>query len=225
MVVVPDAIAQSGGGNGASVATKENLDLPFDAVGNSDDEEEAPEIIVFYGQQVEGDCFVFCCDKSSSMEGAQWKRLQQEVVKIINGFSDRVQFGIVFFDANMVKFPPSGRPADANQAMKGAGVAMVMSTVTGHGTCSKAALVQSLQYTNQSTGKRKSIVYLSDGHNTCNGMDEIEYTKSLMAEVTARNTQRAHINTFCIGSDWVDENFMRNLAAANQGTYTRIVTQ
>jgi hypothetical protein len=102
---------------------------------------------------------------------------------------------------------------------------MVMSTATGSGTCSKAALVQALMYTNQSTGKRKSIVYLADGHNTCNGMDEVQYSKSLMAEVTARNTQRAHINTFCIGSDWIDENFMRNLAAANQGTYTRIVTQ
>ena len=46
---------------GGGVALKENLDLPFNAVGKSgeEEEEEAPEIVVLYGQAFEGDGFVF----------------------------------------------------------------------------------------------------------------------------------------------------------------------
>jgi hypothetical protein len=42
------------------VALKENLDLPFNALGRSaEEEEDAPEIVVLYGQEFEGDGFVF----------------------------------------------------------------------------------------------------------------------------------------------------------------------
>ena len=41
-------------------------------------------------------------------------KLQREVVRIITGLSERVQFGIVFFDADVFKFPPSGKPAESS---------------------------------------------------------------------------------------------------------------
>ncbi len=221
-LLTTQALAQST--SGASAATKENLDLPFDAVGSSEDEEDAPEIVVFYGQQYEGDGFFFCCDRSSSMEGLKWKRLQQEVVKNISQFSDKVEFSIVFFDANIIAFPPSGRPAEASPALKAAGIAMVMSSTTGHGTCAKAALIKTLNYANQSSAKRKTIVFLSDGYWYCNGQDLGTYTNSTLAEVTARNTQRAHINALCIGqNDNVSEEPMRRMASQNQGQYARLV--
>lgn len=208
-----------------SSATKENLDLPFDAVGSSEDEEEAPEIVVFYGQQYEGDGFFFCCDRSGSMnDGVKWKRMQQEVVKNISQFSEKVEFSIVFFDAGMVCFPPSGRPAEASPALKAAGIAMVMSAVPGHGTCAKPALIKTINYANQSSSKRKTCIYLSDGHTTCDGQgSESAYANTILAEVTARNTQRAHINTICIGQTDVMEDFMRKLAAQNNGQYSRLV--
>jgi hypothetical protein len=215
------AFGQDAGGGG----TKENLDLPFDAIGASEDEEEAPEIIVFYGQQYEGDGIFFCCDKSGSMnEANKFRRLQQEVAKNLTQFSERVQFGIVFFDAGLSKFPPSGRPAEANPSMKAAGMAYVMSTTPGHGTCCKAALTTALTYANQATSKRKLIIYLSDGYTTCPGQDATQYGQATLAEVTARNTSRIHINTICIGPQGgVDENWMRKLAAQNNGSYARIV--
>jgi hypothetical protein len=47
---------ETGGGS----ALKENLDLPFDAVSRiGEEEEEAPEIVLLYGQAFEGDGFVF----------------------------------------------------------------------------------------------------------------------------------------------------------------------
>jgi hypothetical protein len=47
ILIVTSTWAQSNNGNG-NVATKENLDLPFDAIGNSEEEEDIPEIIFFY---------------------------------------------------------------------------------------------------------------------------------------------------------------------------------
>jgi len=212
---------ESGGG-----VNKLNLDLPFDAGGTQEEEEEAPEIVVFYGQQYEGDGIFFCCDKSGSMnEAGKFKKLQQEVIKNITQFSERVQFGIVFFDAGLVKFPSSGQPATATASLKAAGSAYVMSTSPGHGTCQKPALIQSLMYANQSSSKRKVIIYLSDGYATCPGTNDTEqYWKDTLNEVTQRNTCKAHINCICIGPQGsVDENHMKMLSAQNSGTFARVV--
>jgi len=42
---------------------KANLDLPYEAVGEAEEEAETPEAIVFYGQMYEGTSFIFCADK------------------------------------------------------------------------------------------------------------------------------------------------------------------
>lgn len=209
----------------AALATKYNLDLPFDALGESEDEEEAPEIIIFYGQQFEADGFFFCCDKSGSMRDAnKFKRLQREVTRNISQFSERVQYSVVFFDKDMVKFPQSGIPADATPVMKAAGIAMVMGAQPGTGTCCKPALTESLNYARKSTVRRKTIIYLSDGRNTCPGNDEAQYKASALSEITSKNTERVRINTICIGPQGsVDEDFMKRLASVNNGTYSRIV--
>ncbi len=220
------AYAQSGVAGGSSAATKENLDLPFDALGEVDDnEEEAPEIFVFYGQQYEGDGIFFSCDKSGSMkEGTKWKTLQKEVIKNVTEFSDHVQFGITFFDSGIYKFPTSGRPADANPSMKAAASSFVMSTSPGSGSCCKGGLLTALTYANQSTSKRRLIIHLADGWTHCPGHDRVVYGQQTLAEVSARNTQRVQINTICIGAaGQVDESWMRKLAAMNNGAYARIV--
>ncbi len=220
----PMAYAQDVGGS--SAATKENLDLPFDAMGAVDqDEEEAPEIFIFYGQQYEGDGIFFSCDKSSSMkQGTKWKTLQKEVIKNVSEFSEHVQFGIVFWDAGLSKFPTSGRPADANPSMKAAAISFVMSTSPGSGSCCKAGLLTALTYANQSSSKRRLIIHLADGWTHCPNHDRVVYGEQTLAEVTARNSQRVQINAICIGAPGeVDESWMRRLAAQNNGSYARII--
>jgi hypothetical protein len=168
----------------------------------------------------EGDFFCFVCDKSSSMAGAPWQKVQSEVIRTVQGFSNRVQFAIVFFDQDLVKFPAAGRPADASPAMKAQATTMVTSTVTGHGSCYQEALLQALLYAAQSTADRKQIIVLGDGHTTCRGQDETQYGKQTLVTVTSRNTV-AHINTLGIGAD-VTEAWLRTLAAQNRGTYRRV---
>ena len=46
-------------------STKENLDLPFDAGSELDDENLAPESFVFYGERFEGDGVFLCCGRSA----------------------------------------------------------------------------------------------------------------------------------------------------------------
>lgn len=204
-----------------SGATKANLDLPFDAIGEKEDEEEAPEIVIFYGQQYEGDGIFFVVDKSSSMnQNGRWKKVQQDTVKNIQQFSERVQFGICFFDASQVMFPGSGRPADANPAMKGAAISMVMSTQTGHGSCYKEALVKTLMMANQSTSKRRIIICMGDGEVSCSGGTDDPTTA--LAQIKARNVNGVKINTICVSDTGQGEPFMRNLAAQNNGTYARV---
>ena len=223
IITAPRAWSQDSAGAGA--ASKENLDLPYDAIGSSEDDEEPPEMVIFYGNQYEGDGIFFSCDKSGSMNDSnKFRRLQQEVIKNITQFSERVQFGIVFFNGGLYKFPQSGRPADATPVMKAAGSAFVTSTTPGHGSCCKPALIQALSYANQSSAKRKIIIHLADGFTTCPGSDATQYGQQTLAEVTAKNTQRVHINTICIGpSGQVDEDWMKKLAAQNGGSYSRIV--
>lgn len=69
-------IASPINGQLSQIASKENLDLPFDAFGISEDEKEAPEVVFFYGQQYEGDGFFFCLDRSSSTAKGLMKSLK-----------------------------------------------------------------------------------------------------------------------------------------------------
>jgi len=202
--------------------TKENLDLPFDAIGENEEEEDAPEVVTFYGTQLEGDGFFYVIDKSGSMRDAgELEIAKREVIRNITEFSERVQFGVVLFDANVVKFPSSGQPADANPAMKASAIAFVTSTPSAGGSCCQAGLLAALRMSQQASARRKVITYVGDGGGTCQGANEQDYLKVTLATVTGQNYQRAVINTIGVLSQ-IQEDFLRSLAAANGGTFTRI---
>jgi len=217
----PRAAAQDlslGGG------VKENLDLPYDAVGESEEDEDAPEIVTFYGTNLEGDGIFYVIDKSGSMQDSgELGIAKREVTRNINEFSTRVQFGIVFFDANVLKFPSSGQPAEANPGMKASGLSFVMSAPGGSGSCCQQGIAAGLQMANLATSKRKVLVYVGDGGGTCHGADENLYLKQTLSAVTAQNYQRMQIN--CVGvlnPPPLNEDFMKRLCASNGGTYTKV---
>jgi len=215
---------------GAGEACKENLDLPIQGRGEGDKEEEdeiAPYIFVFYGQQFEGDAIFFSCDRSGTMKkGLKWPTLQRELIQSITGFSRGVQFGIAFFDAGLSKFPPSGRPAVATQATKAAATAYIQSLYPGGGTCCRNGLFTAIDFAHQAVAKRKLIIHLADGITTCPGHDPETYRQETLIQVRQRNVERVPINTICIGPpDLVDEEWLRRLALQNGGAYSRILTQ
>lgn len=201
--------------------TKANLDLPFDALVDEVNEEEPLEYIVFYGQNYEGDGFFFCLDRSSSTAQGELAMEKREAIRVISEFSENVTFGVVFYDAEVMKFPSSGRPAEATTGMKSAAVTFIASIQPGKGTCVAKGLTECLNFANQSPARRNQIILLTDGYTTCPGFDAAEYGKRTLAEITAKNYKRHAIHAICVGTE-VSEFFPKTLAAMNNGTYKRI---
>ena len=143
-----------------SVGTKENLDLPVDAVGENITEEDAPEVVIFYGQQLEGDGFFYTVDRSGSMQDrGELARAKQEIARNIQEFSDRTEFGVVFFDSGVLRYPSTGRPIEANAGMKSAALSWVAAVGGGSGSCCQAGILATLQFANFSSSQRKVICY------------------------------------------------------------------
>ena len=204
---------------------KENLDLPFEALGAKGDDTDPPESVRFYGVTLEGDAFFYVIDRSQTMQDrGELPRAKQEVLENLSEFGGSAELGIIFFDAQVVTFPASGRPAvAADPGMKQSAKMFVVGTPPGAGTCGLQALQAALRMANQARSARKVIVYLSDGGGTCMGADEAAYLKKTLATVTAQNHQRARIHTIgVLDLSSLGEEFMKRLAAANGGSYTRI---
>ena len=192
---------------------KANLDLPFDA---------GLLVITFYSQQYEGDGIFYCIDHSASMNDGELIVAKREVVRNIMEFSPRVQFGIVFVDRNMIKHPGSGRPTEANASGKASAIAWVTAVPKGGGSCVQQGLVHALKFANQSSAKRKVVVYLGDGGGHCSG-DQAQYLAQTLGVVKGQNFQRAQINAIgVLQLERIAEAFLRSLAAQNGGTYTKI---
>jgi Mg-chelatase subunit ChlD len=203
---------------------KENLDLPFDALGADEEEEDAPEVINFYTVTLEGEGFFYVIDHSGSMmDSGELHRAKQEVLKNLNEFSERVQFGVVFFAGAATKFPTNGRPADADNANKQSARSFIQSVQRANGSCPLQGLQAGLLMANQARSPRKVVVYVGDGGGTCEGVDEAQYLEKTLSQVTSSNFQRVKINTIgVLDISKIGEQFLRKLASANGGTYTRI---
>lgn len=218
LVVAPVA-AQN---RGPQAATKENLDLPFDAFGNSEDEEEAPEVVYFYGQQYEGDGIFFCLDRSSSTCNGELAIEKREAIRTVSQFSRRVEFAVVFYDQRVISWPTTGRPAEASAGQKAGAIGFLSTIQCGRGTCVREGLVKCLQYADRSSAKRNVIIYLGDGGTTCPGHDRTQYAASTLTTVAAQNHKRHQINAICVGTEvnGDDERFCRQLAAQNHGKFS-----
>ena len=204
------------------VATKENLDLPFDAFGISEDEEEAPEVVFFYGQQYEGDGFFFALDRSSSTRGQQIEIEKREVTRSVTQFSNRVQFAIVFYDQGIMSWPAGGQPAEASQSQKGQAVAFLVSIQSGSGSCAGDGVIKALKYADRSSAKRNVVIYLGDGGTGCPSNQANSGAQKALTNVTGANFKRHQINSICVGTDVQDKQFCQNIARMNGGQYKHV---
>jgi len=203
---------------------KENLDLPFDALGDDVDEEDAPEVVSFYTLSLEGDAFFYVVDHSGSMmESGELQRAKQEVTKNLNEFSPRISFGIIFFAGQVTRFPKNGQPAKADTPTKQAALSFVQGITRGRGSCPLVGLQAGLLMANQVASSRKVVVYVGDGGGTCQGADEAQYLQKTLSTISSMNFQKVKINTIgVVDVSQVGEDFLRKLASQNGGTYTRI---
>ena len=218
--------ARTGAQSLGSVGTKENLDLPVNAgilVGDAE-EEDSPEIISFYSQQYEGDGAFFTIDRSGSM----WDRgeldiAKREVAKNIMQFSNQMEFAVVFFDREILKWPDSGRPARAGPASKQAAIAWTQNVGGGGGSCAQQGILEAIKFANQSIADRKVIIYVGDGGGYCHGANEVQYLAQTLGVVKSQNVHRAQINAIgVLRIKEVSDQFLRQLTLQNGGSYTKV---
>jgi Mg-chelatase subunit ChlD len=212
-----------GGGTLSAQEIKENLDLPYDAIGDSEEDETAPETVLFYGLTLEGDGFFYTVDKSGSMAQGELPIAKKEIIRNITEFSERTQFAVNFFDTNVVKFPAGTAPVEATASHKQAAISFINGVESGHGSCCQKGLLEALRFANTCSARRKVIVYVGDGGGTCSGANEADYLKQTLLTVKTNNYQHVTINTIgVLELPPLNERFLRDLAAQNGGTYRRI---
>jgi len=202
---------------------RENLDLPFNAVGESAEEDElAPEILVFHGGVYEADAFCFCLDRSQSQAGAGgWQALRRERERVIAELSAEAEFGIVFFGANVAAFPENRRAARATRANKAAALRLIRETEPESWTCMLPGLRDALTMANSCERARRVLIVMTDGKPTCPGVSYFRYVEEILAEARSRNHGHVEIDTVGTGLD-VNEPFLRQLANEHRGSYRRI---
>ena len=166
--------------------------------------------------------FFYVIDRSSSSRNGELQKAKELVVGSITELSSAVRFGVVFFDAEVRKFPADGRPAIASQENKDAAIAWVNSTQSGYASCILDGLLAALLFANSSTARRNLIIYMGDGGTTCVAVNQTTYPNLTLTEVRAQNFKRHQINTIKIGSD--DEGaksaFLKQLADQNGGSFS-----
>lgn len=109
--------------------------------------------------------------------------------------------------------------------MKSAALSWISGMAGGSGSCMMEGVREALSMANLASAKRKVVVYVGDGGGTCHGANEQDYLRKMVGIITSQNYQRVQIN--CVGvlmgtSRTVQENFMKQLAASNGGSYRRI---
>ncbi len=222
-----------------------NLDLPYNADTSDTVEEDAAEIIHFYGQQFEGDSFVFCVDRSGSMSShGELARAKREICRNIMEFSNRTEFAVCFFDSELRMWPPNGRPIKATTQTRSAACRWVGIMPRGLQSCPQEGLIRSIQTLNRSKNRRRCLVYVGDGGGTCmipgwrdryGGSAssvvqesinfEATYLEETLKVVRRWNYKDVSINTIGVmmnGRRGLHHDFVRNLALQNDGTYRRI---
>jgi hypothetical protein len=180
-------------------------------------EEACPPMIVYLERELRADGLFVIIDRSERMlVSGDLARIKTETERLIQDLPLGVEFGVIFFAANVIAFPGNRTPAESTDAMKASAVAFIRNTPPGSaGSCGLAALLEAMEFAKGARGRNPAILYVSDGGGTCSGEDEAAYAHRLLETVTAENAGLARIHTFsCFGFG----NFLEQLARRNGGT-------
>lgn len=178
------------------------------------------------GNGFSADGIFWVVDRGGSMlDSGELNLAKREVLRVLGALSSRAQFGVIFFDRGISRFPAEGKPAAATQGLKDAATSFVKETQGGHASCVQEAFAAALGFVGASTAQRNAIVYIGDGGGTCpqSGEEEPMYLQETLPLVTEANAGRARIYTIGVPGITPDrERFLENLARNNGGSYVRM---
>ena len=209
---------------------KANLDLPVNAgLGSDDEEEDAPEVVLFYGAQYEASAICFALDESGSMtEQGRWQLQTREVIRAINELSGEAEFSVVYYGSRVTAY--RNQPVKASSANKAAGINFVKSRNPNGDTCIGEGTTTALQIVRRSTGAHRVVIVTSDGRPdvcaTGNLASPAEQQRILAQTVSANPGLTVQVHAIFVGRSNEPEaiEFMRRLARAHGGTF-RLVSR
>ena len=169
------------------------------------------------------DGIYYVIDRSGSMQDSGELALAKNaMVDHLKTLGGNDEFGIVFFDRGILKFPSGDTPAFATPGTVASAQDWILSVSGGAGSCVMQGLVQALKFANASSADKNVIIYVGDGGGTCAGSNELQYLRQTLAVVAATNTEEVIIH--CIGVLSIrqaQESFLTELAEQNGGRFVR----
>lgn len=185
------------------VAQRRPLDLPVTVPGSSDEEDDVPEAILFYGMEYESDAFFWCLDRSCSMAvDSKLPTLQQETILAIKSLSEDAEFGLVEFHHLHTLWRTV--PVRATLAAKIESYQWIYGLTAYGGTRMAAPVVSTIVLSQLSMKRHKVVIVVGDGIPA-----DVETT---LLHSRLVNVQRTPVNTILI-SYAPGANFMRALTA------------
>ena len=176
----------------------------------------------FAGLPLDGNALFFVIDRSGTMQNSgELSYAKREVSRVIQALPSGFEFGVVFFDAGVIRFPQSAIPLIATSDNKASGVAFVQGVPGGGGSCVQAGLLSTLTMAKAATRSRRVIVYVGDGGGSCQGAWEGVYLEQTLQAVAQNNTVGVVIHTVGV-YEILHEDFLRRLASENGGIFVRI---
>lgn len=215
-------------------AIKANLDLPVNAVGGEDEEEDAAEIVRFYGLSLEADALVFLlCGRGELWTSGEFEVARRELLRSIRELSVDAELAIVYYNYKGPElFPTQGNPVKADAEGKAAAESF-LNKLKWDGeflAWMEQPFQEAFALADKVKGKKKRIVYVSDGNDVVDKpkvlsvADGSQVAAEIAARITAMNKKRVPVD--CVNVDKSNKNpdacearFLRNLANLNDGQY------
>ncbi|HIA27400.1 MAG TPA: VWA domain-containing protein, partial [Planctomycetes bacterium] len=184
------------------------LDLPSGGKGDVDTDgvpDSTPDQVQFYGQSFEGDSFVWCLDRSSSMAGSRFDQLKEEVLLAVISLSSQSRFDLVAFSTGHEVWAPRLRRATPQNRQSAMG--WIQNLQPWGLTCLGEAVVESLEILTASPDRHRNLILVGDGMPYCGaGGPGLEETQDY---ILSANWQMIPISTIFLGDQPLGEQFMR----------------
>jgi hypothetical protein len=166
----------------------------------------------YYGASFEGDAFLWCIDKSASIDSAgHFYGVKAELVAAISGLTLGQRFTVLAFSSGFQTFSPV--LVAATSANRAAASAWVQSLTADGSTCLAPAAIQALSILQLDVEPFPVMFITSDGEPNCPPATET------LAVITAANFTSIPIHTFQIGTIPGSGEFLSALAAMNGGDF------
>jgi len=199
------------------------LDLPSGGNGKDTEEEDAPEAIRFYGNEFEGDTFVFIVPAYGFCgETDIFDMIRQEVSATLNQLSAAVDFAIVAYNSTTYIWRPDC--CHASPAHKASALAWMDTLAPIENHCLLDAALAGLGLAQQSPGSHKQIILCGAREPYCDGSGGSNYADICIETISAVNFENLPINTIYFTSSFYsgEETFYINLASMNNGTFRQV---